>query len=244
MNVGVLWGVPGVLSGPEIALTARSLCDLQLPSGLIAWYPGGHADPWNHVECAMALTVVGCREQADAAYDWLDRSQLGDGSWFNYYVGASVKDPRLDTNVCAYVATGVLHHLLATGEVDAAAARWPMVERAIDFVVAHQRPDGAITWSRDATGRREDYALVTGSSSIYHALRCAVTLAERLDHHRPTWELAAGHLGHALAHHSEAFAPKDEFAMDWYYPVLSGAVTGEAAARRLDAGWSRYVMDD
>ncbi len=32
--------------------------------------------------------------------------------------------------------------------------------------------------------------------------------------------------------------------MDWYYPIFSGALTGEAGARRLDDGWERHVMDD
>ena len=41
-------------------------------------------------------------------------NQLGDGSWFNYYLGTRVKDSRLDTNVCAYVAAGLYHYLLAT----------------------------------------------------------------------------------------------------------------------------------
>jgi hypothetical protein len=34
-----------------------------------------------------------------------------------------------------------------------------------------------------------------------------------------------------------------EFAMDWYYPVLSGAVTGEAARRWIEASWSTFVME-
>ena len=92
-----------------------------------------------------------------------------------------MKDARLDTNVCAYVAAGVYHYLIATGDVDVARAMWPMVERAIDFVVRYQRDDGTISWSLDATGRVESYALLTGSSSIFHSLRCAVALAERLD---------------------------------------------------------------
>ena len=240
----VLGGVPGVLSEGEVARSGEYLAQLQLPSGLIPWYAGGHSDPWNHVECAMALTITGHGTSALAAYDWLERHQLGDGSWFNYYVGERVRDARLDTNVCAYVAAGVHHYVTATGDVDAVARLWPMVERAMDFVVRYQRDDGAISWSLDAQGRVESYALLAGSSSIYHSLRCAVALAERLDHHRPAWELAAGRLGHALAHHPEAFAPKDEFAMDWYYPVLSGAVVAEHALERLDARWSHYVMDD
>jgi hypothetical protein len=239
----VLSGVPGILPEAEVARSGAHLAQLQLPSGLIPWFEGAHADPWNHVECAMALTITGRREAALAAYEWLRRHQLGDGSWFNYYVGARVTDARLDTNVCAYVATGVYHYALATGDLDVVARLWPMVERAMDFVVRFQRVDGSMSWSLDARGRVESYALLTGSSSVYHSLRCAVALAERLEYHRPAWELAAGRLGHALAHHPECFAPKDEFAMDWYYPVLAGALVGEAAHARVASGWSRYVMD-
>jgi hypothetical protein len=239
----VLQGVPGILTEDQVALSAAYLAQLQLTSGQIPWFVGGHCDPWNHVECAMALTVTGHLEAALAAYEWLHRHQLGDGSWFNYYVGARVKDARLDTNVCAYVAAGVYHYLVATDDMDAAARLWPMVERAMDFVVRFQRADGSIGWSLDATGRRESYALLTGCSSIYHSLRCAVALAERLDLHRPAWELAAGRLGHALAHHREFFAPKDEFAMDWYYPVLAGALVGDEASARIESGWRRYVLE-
>ena len=102
------------------------------------------------------------------------------------------------------------------------------MEKALDFVLRWQRPDGSVRWSLDPAGRPEGYALLTGSSSIYHSLRCGVAVAERLGKDRPDWELAAGRLGHAVAHHPGAFAPKQEFAMDWYYPMLSGALEGEA----------------
>jgi len=236
-------GVPGLLSGDEIARSAETLASLQLRSGAIPWFIGGHCDPWNHVEAAMALTVTGYAEQARAAYRWLADSQLGDGSWFNYYLGDQVKDARLDTNVCAYIAAGLYHYLVATNDVDFCVELWPSVERAIDFVLRYQHPDGTIAWSLDALGRREGYALLTGSSSIFHSLRCAVALAERVDAAKPAWELAAGRLGHAVAHHPGAFAPKNEFAMDWYYPIFSGALFGEAGLKRIEAGWERHVMD-
>ena len=31
--------------------------------------------------------------------------------------------------------------------------------------------------------------------------------------------------------------------MDWYYPVLSGALTGEAAKARLADGWETFAME-
>jgi hypothetical protein len=242
-TIGSVAGVPGLLSQSEIAKSARHLASLQLRSGALPWFVGGHCDPWNHVEAAMALTVTGYVDEAKLAYEWLADTQLGDGSWFNYYVGDQVKDSRLDTNVCAYVAAGIYHYLVATNDVDFCAALWPVVERAIDFVVRYQHDDGTIAWSLDSIGRRESYALLTGSSSIFHSLRCAVALAERLGVAKPEWELAAGRLGHAVARHPGAFAPKNEFAMDWYYPIFSGALYGDAGVKRIDDGWERHVMD-
>ncbi|MGB8197630.1 MAG: hypothetical protein WCF25_11555 [Acidimicrobiales bacterium] len=242
-TIGTVGGVPGLLSSSEIADSAAHLASLQLPSGAVPWFVGGHCDPWNHVEAAMALTVSGYADEAKAAYRWLASTQLGDGSWFNYYIGDQVKDSRLDTNVCAYMAAGLYHYLVATNDVDFCAALWPVIERAIDFVLRYQHDDGTIAWSLDSIGRRESYALLTGSSSIFHSLRCAVALGERLGLAKPEWELAAGRLGHAVAHHPGAFAPKNEFAMDWYYPIFSGALLGDAGLKRIDDGWERHVMD-
>jgi len=239
-----LSGVPGLLSAEELALTARHIVALQTPSGQIPWFETGHCDPWNHVEAAMALTVTGHTDEARAAYRWLAANQLGDGSWFNYYASNRVKDARLDTNVCAYLATGLYHYVLATNDVDFARELWPTVERAIEWVLRWQLEDGTVRWSLDSLGRPESYALLTGSSSIFHSLRCAVALAERLDLARPQWELCAGRLGHAVAHHPGAFAPKNEFAMDWYYPVFSGALRDDAGRNRIEDGWERHVMVD
>ena len=234
--------VPGILTADEVALTAQSLVALQRPTGMIPWFDGGHCDPWNHVEAAMALSVCGHFAEAEAAYDWLADVQLGDGSWFNYYLDHSIEDPRLDTNVCAYVAAGLWHHSLITGDDAILVKHLPMMEAAIEFVLRWQLPDGSIRWSLDSSGAPETYALLTGSSSIYHSLRCAVAIAEKLGEHRPAWELAAGRLGHAIVHHPAAFAPKNEFAMDWYYPMLSGALEGEAGRARMAAYFDEFVM--
>ncbi len=226
--------VPGVLTASEVLATAQSIAEVQRDDGMIPWFPGGHCDPWNHVEAAMALTVCGLHAEAERAYQWLAEHPAGRRQLVQLLPGQGVKDPRLDTNVCAYLATGLYHHHLVTGEHDLLRRLWPVMEKALDFVLRWQRPDGSVRWSLDPAGRPEGYALLTGSSSIYHTLRCGVAVAERLGKDRPDWELAAGRLGHAVAHHPGAFAPKHEFAMDWYYPMLSGALEGEAGLARID----------
>ena len=58
------------------------------------------------------------------------------------------------------------------------------------------RPRGEILWARHADGTPWSFALLTGSSSMRHSLRCAIALAELLGHERPDWELSAAQLAH------------------------------------------------
>ncbi|MGH9304950.1 MAG: prenyltransferase [Acidimicrobiales bacterium] len=233
-----------VLSGGEIEATALSIEAQQRPSGMIPWFEGGHCDPWNHVEAAMALSVAGRHDASVRAYRWLADTQLDNGAWFSYtsYDG-SVEDARLDTNVCAYIATGLWHHVLSTGTTEVLASLWGVVEKAVAFVLSWQRPGGELLWCVEADGRPGRYALLTGSSSAYLSLRCAVACAEALGIERPDWELAAGRLRHAIAWRPSSFEPKRRYAMDWYYPVLSGALGRGEAVARLEERWSELVMD-
>lgn len=235
---------PRLLTVGELAITADSIEACQLPSGMIPWFDGGHCDPWNHVETAMALATVGRLAAAERAYEWLRQTQLADGAWYNYYLpDDSIEDPKRDTNVCAYIATGVWHHYLVTGDAGFIEAFWPVLETAIDFVLSWQQPGGEITWSVDPDGTPGEYALLTGSSSVYFSLRCAVACAERIGLERPGWELAAGRLGHAVAFRPDLFEPKERYAMDWYYPVLSGALDPLRSAERIDERWSELVIE-
>lgn len=37
---------------------------------------------------------------------------------------------------------------------------------------------------------------------------------------------------------------KSRFSMDWFYPILGGAVTGAAAQRRIDKFWKKFVIQN
>lgn len=231
-----------MLTPAQVADTVASIAAVQLADGMIPWFPGGHADPWNHVEAAMALSLGGRRAEAERAYEWLARTQRPDGSWFNYYREGTVEDRRLDTNVCAYVATGAWHHFLVTADSAFLAEMFPVVEAAVAFVLRLQRDGGELVWCVEPDGSPGRFALLTGSSSAYLSLRCALAAADRLGRPRPDWELAAGRLAHAVARRPHAFEPKDRWAMDWYYPALCGAVRGDDARARLRERWAEFVM--
>ena len=236
--------VDGVITADEIRQTAEHIASLQLPTGMIPWFPGGHCDPWNHVETAMALDTAGLHDHAAHAYEWLVDIQRPDGSWWNYYFpDGSVEEAKLDTNVCAYVATGAWHHWRLTRSGAFLDRLWPTVQRSLDWVLSMRRADGSVLWACEEHERPWDYALLTGSSSIAHALRCGVRLAEAAGEPRADWVEAASRLAALVADSPHAFEPKERWAMDWYYPVLAGCLTGERAVARLAAQWDEFAMD-
>ena len=170
--------------------------------------------------------------------------QLENGSWWNYYLpDGSVEEAKLDTNVCAYIATGVWHHWLCTWDRGFVDHLWPTVQRSLDWVLSMRKPNGTPLWARNADDAPWDYALLTGSSSIAHALHCGARLADLINEPRPDWAAAGDVLAHVVATQPDAFEPKERWAMDWYYPVLAGCLTGEAAKARLADGWPTFSMD-
>ncbi len=235
--------VPGILTADQVRRTAQAIGMVQLDSGAIPWYPGGHVDPWDHVESAMGLAAAGQRARATRAYRWLRATQRPDGSWPLRVRAGRVEDAAADTNFCAYPAVGVWHHVLLTGDAAFAAEMWPMVRAAVEFVLGAQRVHGQISWAVDPRGEPFDEALLSGCSSIHHSLRCALALAEHVGSPQPHWQEAADRLGAAVRAEPAVFAPKSRYSMDWYYPVLGGAVRDTAAVRLLRSRWDEFVVD-
>jgi hypothetical protein len=222
----------------ELAQTARSIVAMQEPTGAIPFTPGAHTDIWNHVEAAMALMAGGEVAAAERAYEWVLATQRADGSWPMRFVANTVTDASTDTNASAYLAVGVWQHWLVRHDREFVRRCWPAVRRGLDLVVSLQLPFGGIAWS----GERPLEALLAGSSSIYQSLRAGASLAALMGDPQPEWELAGGRLGHAIRAHESEFLDKRQFSMDWYYPILGGALRDPAPARaRLELDWDRFV---
>ncbi|MGB5326569.1 MAG: hypothetical protein WBN40_14275, partial [Pseudomonadales bacterium] len=184
----------------------------------------------------------------EQAYGWLATQQLGDGSWWASYGAHSTAlcDSR-ETNFVAYIAVGVWHHYLITENIEFLRSHFPVVERAIDFVLRYQSRAGEIAWAVEANGTARDDALLTGCSSIYKSIRCALLIADELECKKPLWHNSARRLRDALLHKPERFdrnwESKARYSMDWFYPVLAGVYQGSAARARIDARWSEFVVD-
>lgn len=234
---------------------ATRITQLQSEDGAIPWFEDGPWDPWNHVECAMALGAMGQWPAAQAAYDHLAHTQGPDGAWLGEYGNALAMVDRdyisrekaealTDANFCAYPAVGIAHYLMVTADLARVREWWPMIRGAIDFVLTLQRADGAFSWALEAVGTDIDDALLAGNASIAKSLECAIFLARALGKDSVRWQEARNALITALRETPEVFDSSGQgvrFAMDWYYPALSGALADTEARARLNERWDEFV---
>ena len=227
----------------DVNLVGGMIARIQRESGEIPWCEDEKTDPWDHVEAAMGLSIGGFLKEAKKAYRWMARMQLEDGSWYAVYMDGIPKDRTRDTNLSSYIAVGVFHYFLITGDLNFLEEMWPTIKSAINFALELQAPGGEICWAISPEGRIDPAALLTGSSSVYMSIKCALAVADRIGRRMPEWFESVSRLRYAIQHKPDHFdSSKSNYSMDWFYPILSGAVTGRGAQQRIEAFWEKFVI--
>lgn len=222
--------------------TARFIYNQQLSDGGIPWEDGRHIDPWNHVEAAMGLSIGGKHEAAVEAYKWLYDRQLDNGGWWAQYKNDQACAQYIESHFVAYVATGVWHHYVITGDDDFLGLLWCTVEAALDCVVRCQHADGAVGWQVDAQGRLAEEALLAGCASIHRSLDCGIAIARVLGQDKVHWLKARRSLMLRLRNPNARFLDRSRYAMDWFYPVLSGSLSRPDMCDQLERSWDKFVV--
>ena len=229
--------------------TVQFILNCQQQDGSIPWFEGSYADPWDHTEAAMGLSIGGEWDAAAKAYQWLADTQLEDGSWWAAYKAGEIENgDRRESNFVAYIATGVWHHYSITHNKNFLKRMWPMVQQAIEFVLSLQSEHGEIQWAVKPNGSPEMDALITGCSSIYKSLECAINIAVTMGEDTTAWFSARERLGDALRNKPERFdrswESKARYSMDWFYPVLTGVLSPSESQARLKERWDEFVETD
>jgi len=230
-----------------IQIQADYIVSQQLPSGAIPWYQGGITDPWDHVECAMALDFSSRLSEASSAYKWLRDIQNPDGSWYFSYLNDKAQDLTKDTNFSTYIATGLWFHYFVTRDLDFLHYMWPVVEQGINFALSLQQPSGEIYWGLSENNEVWPGAILTASSSTWLSIKYGIRIAKILGVDMPDWIETCQRLGRAIKEHPELFdrlgEDKSRHAMTWYYPILVGLIKGKQAEERLSRGWQDFIID-
>ena len=73
---------------------AKYILSCQDSEGGIHWEPNSKLDPWDHIESAMGLDVLGFEAESKNAYNWLRTYQESDGSWLSLFHSAEINNLR------------------------------------------------------------------------------------------------------------------------------------------------------
>ena len=227
--------------------TVGSIVAVQQADGSIPWYQGGITDTWTHVENAMALDVGNFRSEAEHAYNWLAEIQMADGSWYASYKDGQPLERHKVSHSVSYIAAGVWHHYLTTGDFSFLQKMWPVVQAAIGFVLSMRGPNGEIYWARDSAGVIYPTSLISSCSSTYLSIKSALCMSSVLGKDRTEWKEANTNLAKAIQEMPCEFGMPQEnkftFAMDWYYPAMCCVINSDDASQRLSSGWDKFVID-
>ncbi len=228
----------------DVENLAGRIAEVQYKSGEIPWSRGEKTDPWDHTEGAMGLSIGGYLAEARQAFEWLAENQLEDGSWYSAYREGRPEDKTRESHMAAYIAVGLYHYYLISRDEKFIRRIWPVAEAAVDFAAGLQAESGEIYWAVSPEGRPDPMALLTASASVFLSLKCALALAAVLGFSRPDWQKSLCRLDYAINHCPHLFnMTKSRYSMDWFYPVLAGALTGNAAKKRIEKYWKKFIIN-
>ena len=214
--------------------------------GAIAWEPNGKVDPWDHVESIMALNLLDFKEEALKGFDWLISSQEQDGSWYSEYQGEKITNLNKETNFCAYISSGALHHFLNFKELSFLEKIWPTLKKSIEFVISGQTDEGDILWAKDDNEEWMDDSLLTGCASIFKSLNDFNKIAKTLGYEEFILKEEIKKLKDSIINKSERFdrtwESKARYSMDWYYPVLCGIYSKQDSKKIINERWDEFVV--
>ena len=223
---------------------AGFISTLQKESGDIPWHIDGKTDPWDLVETIMGLNIGKRFDESYNAFEWLKRMQNSDGSWYSSYNDGIPGDRTCETHMAAYIAVGLFHTWLMNKDFSFLEYYWSTMKKGINYAISLQTKGGEIYWAKSPEGKIDPMSLLAGSSSIFLSLKCGLALASILGKRKVEWEISFDKLGKSIRENIHFYnVSKSRFSMYWFYPILSGALTGEKANNRIEKYWDKYVID-
>ena len=222
------------------------ILEVQNQDGSIPWEKGKKLDPWDHIEAAMGLSIAGNKVESEKAFIWLSDNQLDDGSWYSEYIESVPQTKRRETNFSAYLATGLFHYFLIFEDKKFLERLFPSLEKAMEFVISSQTSKGDIYWAKEEGIEILDDSLITGSSSIYKSLECAIAIYNILG--KPIENLSESRLSlrNSINNNPERYdrswESKSRYSMDWYYPILCGVYDNKKGISIIDSKWSDFIV--
>ena len=225
----------------DLQKSASSIKYLQYKNGAIPEWrgPNENIHIWNHIECCMALTTAGFFKEAKKGFDYVVQLQQPDGS---FYTEPNKKNNFIEIHLMAYVLVGLWHYYLCTHDDHYLAIHWEFIKKLMNFLSQAQDVSGAFYWGQ-SEGKWHEEFLLTANSSIYKSIYCAIKIAQLLNSNCEGWINALKNLQQTINYPKSFWSNKENFAMDWFYPALTGFMNDNKLSSHIFLHWDDFVID-
>ena len=146
-----------------------------------------------------------------------------------------------------YISVAALHYFKIFSDREKLIELWETIYKAINFSINLQNPNGTIPWSVDKNNKIEEDFLLTGSSSILKSIECAIKISRILEKkENKSWMRAYKSLAQAVKNPNGLFdltQDRSRFSMDWYYPIISGALSSKERDLYIQKIFKDFYVD-
>ena len=226
---------------------SKYIIDSQDEWGGIPSESGKILDPWDHIECCMALDVFGKKEKSSLGFQWLIDHQEPDGSWYSEYQSNNNISSRKESNFSSYIAVGALHNYESYGDLKFLENLFPTLEKSLRFTLSAQTEFGEFSWAME-NGVWLDDALKTGNSSIYMSLKAYKKIFDLLGQNSEKIIRSLDSLKKVFLNNISRFDrnwdSKERYSMDWYYPILAGIYDKSDSIKEINSKWNIFINED
>ena len=155
------------------------------------------------------------------------------------------EDLTRESNMSSYIAVGVFHHYLITQDRPFLEYIWPTVCAGIDLRWTSRPQAARFTGPENPQGKVDPMALLTGCSSIFMSLKCALVLAAALGREqtrRGRWHCRGWAMPSATVPTSST---GPSHAIPWTGSIRFSAalLPGAEAKKRIDQSWNKFMVE-
>ena len=226
------------------------LLSLQQENGGIPEHLGSYINPWNHIECCLALLLCGQKAAANKGLQFLAHQQDFNGGWAaKLGPSATTQNPFFECHHASYVFVLMCLELQLNHKSTPETGLEDMFLRALNFVLELQDPCGLFYWGKDRHSNTAKTYLKTANCNVYLGLCAALKCLEHpafqhLSSYTPILRNAHNQFKHAYTSQHHLFdASKARYSMDAFYPILSGLCTKKDASQVLDKLFDDFVVE-
>jgi len=197
----------------------------QTEDGSIVWDLNGKCDPWDHLECLLALAIFEEEAHFKKGMNWffanLDDNHLIQSEFKN----GKVHKDYYEHHHAIYAAVPLLQYLHMGLDKKYVKEKLNEVAKITEATLAARDQFGCFYWAQDINGMC-DNSLITATSSIYLSLKCAIKIFEKFGINTTELKTELKSIRACFHENSERFdrdqVDRSRFSMDYYYPFLSG----------------------